>query len=644
MAELDITVKGVDSVERASSAIAAGTQNTKSLKAQLRELQSELASLDPNSDKFLKLSQQAGELKDKMNDAAEATRASAGPAFEQLGNNASLLTQRLGNLDFEGVSQSVKALASNITNVKFKDIVGGIKGMTSAFSALGKALLANPIFLLVSALVAIGMAIKGILDQQRADVDAANEAIDKSNEKRHLAEKKRLAEAGNDLQKQRELKEEFARKDIEATQKQIDNLIKLQRKPYGLSEEQEKKLDELRKQLAEQRVNYEIEAINRLNQLNEERSKIQTRYENIGLSQREVRKKELEKAYQDEVARLIALGESTEELYKVDAYYEAEINKLVQEAEKEKADARRAAAEKAREAREREQAELLKSQEEVSDLIAQLEAEQLAAELEADRVRRESEYKSNLERLEREEQYYTLSEELRLASLSKEEAAREKEIADLVAQYDEKYLLAEGNAELERQLAEQQAKDIDAINAEYANKEIERQQQINDKKYELAAGVFGALQQLNDAFQNGSERSARRAFAVSKGLSLAQAAMDTYKAVNAVLADPTLVGPARWIAAGTALASGLANVAKISKTKFEGGSGSSAPSGGGGSISAPSGVGSTQTNNTPNFTALNPAFLANRPNQSPTVQAYVVSGNVSSELEASTKIKDKSRL
>ncbi|NCX94636.1 MAG: hypothetical protein EBX40_08165 [Gammaproteobacteria bacterium] len=229
--------------------------------------------------------------------------------------------------------------------------------------------------------------------------------------------------------------------------------------------------------------------------------------------------------------------------------------------------------------------------------------------------------------------------------MSKEDAEREARIAALVTEYEEKYLLAEGNAELERQLAEQQAKDIDAINTEYAQKENERQKELNEKRIEMASGVIGALQELNDAFQNGSERSARRAFAINKALSLAQAIMSTYQAVNAQLAVPqdALTG-ANFVKAGIALATGIANVARIAKTKFEPSGGGGAPSGGGGGI--PSNVGGSGGGNTtaPNFTALNTSFLNNRPNQSPTVQAYVVSGNVSSELEASTKIKDKSRL
>lgn len=577
----------------AESTPGAAAESVSSLTAEIRKLKQELATLDPNSQAFQDLAEKAGEVKDQMNDAAEAMNANAGSAFERLGNNSGLLKDRLMNLDFEGVGQSVKSLAGNISSVKFSDIIGGIKGMTSAFSALGKALLANPIFLLVSALVAIGMAIKGILDQQRADVDAANEAIDKSNEKRHLAEKKRLAEAGNDLQKQRELKEEFARKDIEATQKQIDNLIKLQRTPYGLSEEQEKKLDELRKQLAEQRVNYEIEAINRLNQLNDERLKVQERYENIGLSQREIRKKQLEKEYKDEVARLIALGISTEELYKVDAYYESEMNKLVQEAEKEKADARRAAAEKRKA-----DAEAAKAQQEKSD-----------------------------------KEYFEWSR----AETNKFLEQKNKDEVDALVN--------------NIKTIEPAVKQWHGAQLQMTKEQVEADKLLQKEKFaaqvQLASDALGSLMALNDAFQNGSEKSAKRAFQINKALSLAQAIMSTYQAVNAQLAVPqsALTGTS-YIKAGIALAAGLANVAKIAKTQFQ----SSAPSGGGGAGGGGLGGGSlagggaSMTSVTPSFNPLNTSFLNNRPGQTGAVQAYVLSSNVSSAMEANQKVKDQTVL
>jgi len=637
--QIDINVKGGEQLENAANSIDKGVKSTQSLRAQLKSLNQELATLDPNTAKFQELSVKAGALKDQMNDAGDAIKANAGPAFETLGNNASLLSQRIGTLDFEGVSQSVKGMAGSISRVSFKELINGVKGFGASLQALGKALLANPIFLLVAALVAIGMAIKALMDQQRADVDKANEAIDKSNEKRHLAEKKRLAEAGTDLQKQYQLKEEFARKDIEATEKQIANLVRLQRTPYGLSEDQEKKLDELRKKVAEQRVEYEIAAIDKLNQLNAERATIQERYENIGLSQREVAAKQIEANYKKEVERLVALGATTEELYKTDAFYEDQLNKLQAEGDKERADARKASSEKAKAEREKE----LESKRAANEAERQLANELLQLKLSAEKQLAEERAKMDAEQEAKVQASYDkyVQTELDREALRKtlQQQSINEEIAAVDAKYVELNRLAHGDAELRKQLAEQNAKEVADIEEKYAK-------QSRDQKISLAQGAVDALLQLNDALQNGSEKSAKRAFVVNKALSLAQALTNTYLGATAAFAQTAGGIGIKTAAAAVATIGGLANVARIAKTKFtpSGGGGDTGGGGGGSSsCSAPSSEGGGG-GSAPSFNAFNPAFINNRPSQLTPVQAYVLSGNVANELEASTKIKDKARL
>jgi len=155
---------------------------------------------------------------------------------------------------------------------------------------------------------------------------------------------------------------------------------------------------------------------------------------------------------------------------------------------------------------------------------------------------------------------------------------------------------------------------------------------------------------LADVFNNGSEKSAKRAFQVNKAASIAQALISTYLSAQKAYAsqlqgDPT--SPIRaQIAAGIALAGGLANVAKIAKTQYQ----STAPSGGGGggglgggSLGS-GGGGAAMTSVTPSFNPLNTSFLNNRPAQTGAVQAYVLSSNVSSAMEANQKVKDQTVL
>mgnify|MGYP006279860927 CR=1 FL=1 len=144
---------------QATDAVSKGMQtaanSTVSLKKELREMQQQLAKLDPNSKAFQELSIRAGEVKDRINDASEAVRANAGNAFEGLSNNAGLLGDRLMNLDFEGVASAAQGLGANIGRIDFKTLTAGIQQAGNSFAALGRALLTNPIFLLGASLALI---------------------------------------------------------------------------------------------------------------------------------------------------------------------------------------------------------------------------------------------------------------------------------------------------------------------------------------------------------------------------------------------------------------------------------------------------------------------------------------------------------
>ena len=120
--------------------------SSKSLKLQLRELQSQLANTEPDSAKYRELSQEAGILKDKIQDAAQAVGTQAGGAFERVGGSLGLVTSRIASLDFEGAGEAAKQLAKNIGDIKPGDITKGIKGIGSALGSVGKALLTNPLF------------------------------------------------------------------------------------------------------------------------------------------------------------------------------------------------------------------------------------------------------------------------------------------------------------------------------------------------------------------------------------------------------------------------------------------------------------------------------------------------------------------
>ena len=86
-----------------------------------------------------------------------------------------------------------------------------------------------------------------------------------------------------------------------------------------------------------------------------------------------------------------------------------------------------------------------------------------------------------------------------------------------------------------------------------------------------------------------NEKAAKRAFDINKGIQIGQAIISTYQGANAIFAaaaanPATVLFPAQpFIAAGAAIIAGLANVAKISSQKFDGGG-----SGGSANVSTPS--------------------------------------------------------
>jgi hypothetical protein len=140
------------------------------IKAELRELKGAIAdATDPET--IAKLSQRAGELKDKLSDANEAVNNFAtGSKFEQVSNSLGGIKDSLLSLDFEEAQQKAKVFASALGNVNpkeisagFKAFTGVIKTMGGAFVKLGITILANPIFLLVAAIVAIVAAVVMVL-------------------------------------------------------------------------------------------------------------------------------------------------------------------------------------------------------------------------------------------------------------------------------------------------------------------------------------------------------------------------------------------------------------------------------------------------------------------------------------------------
>jgi hypothetical protein len=265
------------------------------------------------------------------------------------------------------------------------------------------------------------------------------------------------------------------------------------------------------------------------------------------------------------------------------------------------------------------------------------------------------------------------------ADKAKERAENAKKVAEENAKWRiefEKEVLrrqAEMNKEFEdsqkKKQEEQDKIDADRIEAEIQAeqkkldaqkaarlKAVEDYKKGEEEKTKLALQGLQSVQSLVDAFAGKSEASQKKAFQIKKAASLAQATIETYQAAQSAFASqmaiPTPDAPIRAnIAAAIAIASGLARVAVIAKTKFEGGGGGASGGGGGGNLGTfsqgggggqpPQGLTAQNT-----VTQLNPdgtvAGQGNR--EAAPMKAYVVESESRAVTERVNKLSNNSKI
>lgn len=158
-------------------------------------------------------------------------------------------------------------------------------------------------------------------------------------------------------------------------------------------------------------------------------------------------------------------------------------------------------------------------------------------------------------------------------------------------------------------------------------RQIEEQSQ--SFKFKATLDGLSAIASITELFGKKSEKAAKRAFQVQKAANIATALITTYQNATSAFASqfspvPTYDSPIRGgIAAGIAVAAGLANVAKISQQKFEGGGSTGGGGGTGGGASIPS--------VSPSFNVVGNSGMNQLAQiQQTPVQAFVVSGEVTS--------------
>jgi chemotaxis protein histidine kinase CheA len=319
----------------------------------------------------------------------------------------------------------------------------------------------------------------------------------------------------------------------------------------------------------------------------------------------------------------------------------------------EKAAAQKAADDKAKAAKDAADAQL-KAEQEVSDLLNQLYEENVKEFEDAEKEKTAAAEAEAQKRLKAEEEY-----DAAITSLRAEQDAANltQDQKDIIA-IDNKYLdlrekaIAAGESTVEIDAAYTAA--LEAQEQQSAERRKANEAAVQDAKLQSTSDALGAINGLVAAFTKGDEKRAKRAFQVQKALSIAQATVDTYKGANAIFTaaannPATILFPAQpFIAAGVAIASGLANVATIAQQQFQGGTSGGGGGGGQNTPSFPEGGGTAGggggTGSQPaQFNPLASSFLQDRPEQL-TPRAYVLAGDVASQQEVREKVQDLARI
>lgn len=752
---------GAQSFKDVATAQEEVVESGKGLKAQLREIQLALQEAEPDSAAYVELAQAASEIKDKIGDAAEAVSTQAGGAFERVSNSLGLVTGRLTSLDFSGAAEGANLLAQNIKDISIKDITEGVKGVKDSFVSVGKALLANPLFLVGAAIASaviyadqLKTLIDGVTDAELERLEAqkqsaaySKEQLDAIGQQENILKLQgktereilniKIAAAEQALidqrivletqkaQRQGQIDAAKRNKEIlegiikfvsaplavvlkgvdlitaglnkigvisdetfatfgslsdklttsvaelvfdpEAIAKESDNAIKESEKTLQNLENQQAgfklAIQEMDKKAASDRKDANDKQLEDAKKLAEEQAKlVQDYYDKLAaledeqfknsLSKNEQEKLELIQKYEEIFAAANAAKKDTSSLQ---SKLNGELLKLQEDQILKESNLRNKSneellinqksflAENIKNDIERLNAQRAVIEEEQKIRLARLQQEiNLAQVGSEERINAEIEYNTTKQELEQSliTNSIALKEaenarllELSQLSLDNELGINANRIEALNLEYAERERLYANDAEM-----------LEAIEKEKQRRIIAIEQETKDAKLGLASEALGSIANLANAFANGDEKRAKKAFKIQKAISIAQATVDTYKGANAIFANAaanpaTVLFPAQpFIAAGIAIASGLANVATIAQQEFQGGT---TP---GGNETVPNLPGDNNGGSQPaQFNPLAASFLDQRQEQI-TPRAYVLAGDVASAAEVRENVADLARI
>lgn len=620
--EFNITGNGVQYMNDVAQASEQSANSFKSAKSELRALQNQMLGMDQTSEEFKKASARASELKDNISDLAQELSANAGNAFEQASNNLGLFGDRIMSLDFKGAGVALSGFGSALGRLDFKTLKEEVGGLVKGLADMGKALMANPIFLVVGA-------IAGVI----AYWDELSKAVDDFTISQ--------TEAVDAMMKSEAMLKET--QGVKIQEAQIELLVRAVN-DHSKSEEERK--------LALEKVNVALkqngmEAINDINATNDI---VNAKNLLIAKLQQEAKVRGKLKYLEDLYARqaqemndrnfatqMSQANDFTMQMLGLEGTFVQSMTDMGGSMFGTTVTQMRNT-----------QAEIDFITNDIYNDQQALNALQVQNTVKAEEKKNEIVNKNNQVRKKTRDEI--MAEEAKALRELMEQNIRDKEnetntlaelesdnVGNVLKAKDATLLINKSASEQLIELKKVETKTLDELDAKLAMLQAQRQRELNAKRLQMASDVFGALGKLAESFGTKSEKDAKKQFEVVKAFNLAQAIVATYTAVNNALTaggNPAkLATGAQFVEAGIALATGLANVIKIQQTKFE--SKTTPSSSGGGGLNASGG-------SSPSPLSL--SFLANQPNQQPPFQAYVISGQVSNSIEAQQLINNQSKL
>jgi hypothetical protein len=547
------------------------------------------------TEEFTKAAQKAGELKDKLSGVNDSLKNLSNSPVENVRNSFGTLSTQLRTLDFEGAKQSLKDLGAS-SGVLVKGILGlgpGINTATVAFRGLGAAIAATGIGALAIAIGVIVQNFDNIKESGGALGDVftfIGETIDS------------VKTAMLELLVQFGLVDEAVLQDTESQKAYKESIDETRKSVDDLSLSLDKEVALLGKTGAEREkilLDQEIAAKKReLLSIDNASTSLQLYTEYQQLASKGIQNLTAQEKYR------------FEEIAKTDYF---EIGKKVQE-DLDKLD----------KIRQSKFSDIQKKQREDAIENAKKTAKESAeAELQALKDARKKQF-----------------EELGIAPIP----VAPPEVIDT----DEQAMIDKATAELDinQQLIDGKKAQKEAEDEYYKVKreqELKDEQELNELKVQAVYNGLSTIADLAQAFAGQSEKSQERAFNIQKAVNIASTIIDTYQSATAAyksLAGIPIIGPALGgIAAGAAVAAGLANVQRIRQQQFR----SSSAAGGGGTqqnISSPNSTLQTQTSISPGqftgFGEFKPGELEDR-------RVYVVESDITGVQRKIQVIEDRSK-